>query len=309
MFFYKSDFDENFVFGILIFGAFYNVKTSNSAVLCFLLENESEKTTGAEKIFWAKNLEWVCLPTNFFTTRQFLKKKITCQISNQHFFNDSGFQVELCFFIKFNSVANLAFEKKICLQNYTVKMSKIAVYIFSKKKESERKKLEQKTILYSRLYYEWVFQPTISQIVRFWLEIFTTCRLLIQQFHNAWGFQVKLFFQKKTNSVQKLAFKKFLLSIYSVKLSRSFFRWFTKMFGSQRKRNLENFLLKISTKCQISNQENNFWSKFELCFANSVRFWINSFTTHQFLKTIFFKKPDFDENFAFGKIISELFTT
>ena len=65
----------------------------------------------------------------------------------------------------------------------------------------------------------------------------------------------------------------------------------------------KKFWLKISTKCQISNQEIYFWSKFELCFANSVRFWIDSFTTHQVLKTIFLKKNRYWRKLCFRKII------
>ena len=40
-----------------------------------------------------------------------MKKFKTCQMLNQYFYNASSFQLELCFFIKANSVAKLAFEK------------------------------------------------------------------------------------------------------------------------------------------------------------------------------------------------------
>ena len=64
--FYNTDFEETFAFGRTTFGAFYNVKTTKLAVLCFLLQNESEKNTGLANSFWIKNFDTIVSVNQLF---------------------------------------------------------------------------------------------------------------------------------------------------------------------------------------------------------------------------------------------------
>ena len=102
-----------------------------------------------------------------------------------------------------------------------------------------------------------VFEWIILQRVVFWFNNFTTHQV----------FKWNYFFLKKTNSVQKLAFKKFLLSIYTVKLSRLLFRCFTKLFGSRRKRILEKILIKNFDKMSDFESRNLFLVKVWIMFC------------------------------------------
>ena len=124
VFFYKSDFEENFAFGKLSFGAFFFVKTPKLAVLCFLLQKKPEKKTGMANSFWIrKNYTSVSDKQLFHNSSVFFFT--TCQMLNQHFYNASGFQVELCIYkIKFCCKTRFWI---LFLQNYTVKTSKMEV--------------------------------------------------------------------------------------------------------------------------------------------------------------------------------------
>ena len=66
VFFHKSDFEENLAFGKSTFWSFYNVKTTKLAVLCFLLQNESEKNTGLANSFWIKKFDTIVSVNQLF---------------------------------------------------------------------------------------------------------------------------------------------------------------------------------------------------------------------------------------------------
>ena len=87
-FFYKSHFEKNFAVKKLKFGAFYNEKTSNMAVLCFLSQNESGKKTGMANSFWIKKIDTsVSIKQLLHNSSVFEWIFTTCQMLNQHFFN------------------------------------------------------------------------------------------------------------------------------------------------------------------------------------------------------------------------------
>ena len=93
VFSYNTDFDENFAFGQTNFGAFYNEKTTNLAVLCFLLQNESEKNTGLANSFWIKKKWYDCVrqPTFSQLDSFWMRKITTCHTWKEYFQNISRF--------------------------------------------------------------------------------------------------------------------------------------------------------------------------------------------------------------------------
>ena len=98
-------------------------------------------------------------------------------------------------------------------------------------------------------------------------------------------------------------------SKYTVKTSKFLLLCFFEKLGCQRKWIWKTFLIDIFDRVSDYESKILIRVKFKLNFANNFRFWINSFTTHQILKTIcFFHKSDFEENLALVKLISELFT-
>ena len=105
---------------------------------------------------------------------------------------------------------------------------------------------------------------------------------------------------KKSNPVAKLVFKK--LSIYTMKTSKLPFLCRLKKLGCQRKWNRKTVLIENFDKGSDFESRYIIRVKFKLNFANTFRFGINSFKTHQILKTFcFFYKSHFEKNFAFGK--------
>ena len=97
--FLQINFWRMFAFKILFLPSFYNVRTENLAVLCFLHKYEFEKKNAMEKSFWIKNLtasetfNFLFFSSSIFELGFFL----TCQILKQQFNNASGFQIQLIF--------------------------------------------------------------------------------------------------------------------------------------------------------------------------------------------------------------------
>ena len=165
-------------------------------------------------------------------------------------------------------------------------------------------KLEKKTDFESENFNTGVSTNQLfSRLVSFWIEIFKLCENMNQQFYDASGFQIEIF-SFKIKFCSKTRFKKIFCYFAPQKRQSSLFRAFLKRLVLKWKDFGKPIWIKISTKCQVCNQEIFFMSKFDLSFAKSVKFWINSFKMHQISKKVcFFNESGFDEIFAFGKRI------
>ena len=131
--------------------------------------------------------------------------------------------------------------------------------------------------------YEWVFQPTFSQLVSFWMEVFTTCQMLNQLFCNASSNQVDMCFSKKINSCCKTRFRiNFFLQKYTVNISRMAVYSFLKEKEHEKRTGMANrfWIKKIDTSVSINQLLHNSLV-FEWKILQRFRCWINIFTTHK----------------------------
>ena len=93
-----------------------------------------------------------------------------------------------------------------------------------------------------------------SRLVSFWIEIFKLCENMNQQFYDASGFQIEIF-SFRIKFCSKTRFKKIFCYFAPQKRQSSLFRAFLKRLVLKWKDFGKPIWIKISTKCQVCNQE------------------------------------------------------
>ena len=114
--FVQTKFWPLFAFKILFLASFYNVKTTNLAVFCFLQKYESEKKNAKENRFWVKFFTATETFTQFFHKMSLFHRKFLQRVRFRFniFATHQVFKYN-CVFVKSNSVSKLAFEKTFLL--------------------------------------------------------------------------------------------------------------------------------------------------------------------------------------------------
>ena len=110
--FVQTKFWPLFAFKNLFLASFYNVKTTNSEVFCFLQNYESEQKNAIENRFWVK----------FFTASEFFNQFFhKMSLFDRKFLQRGRFRINIfathqvfkynCVYVKSNSVSKLVFER------------------------------------------------------------------------------------------------------------------------------------------------------------------------------------------------------